>query len=1215
MKNSLLTAIALCCATSSTMPLWASAYENPKLETIEPNLATNGTGGGVYYVYHVATNKFLTNGNDYNTRLSVGDTGQEVTLSYGEERAPLMGKEPVVPGQGWTFNMLKAQSNSGFHEVYAGSETGAWVDCNEQGHTLWQILPQGNGYYRIKIVDQDAQYGLSSANALTMNGMWGTDGVESTIVYPFIDPSQEGYQNAETDWQFVEPEAYEIYQAKKLLLQQLETASETGYADVSAYETVYNDDNATTKQVQEAAEQLQQAIADYQLSIVDEEHPADFTGRIQNNAFESNTDHWDINGESVGYQATLYATQDRQYEMKNFVERWVRGGGNLGNSMDVSQTLTDLPAGKYRLSANTIGYQQGDMALTPEGVYIYARVQGAEYKGEAHTLEFGAIRGNDGYVTDAPTPRLATLEFFLAGGNLTVGFKTENTNCNWVCVDNFKLEYLGLEEGGLARQLAQTITDAQTLKKGYDDAQIKYSITNGEKFDQALSLAQQTSGTAGVDEATLGEVLNGLMLAMDTLNLDVAAYEKLEELTGELNEAYDASPYSENGLISYEDFLYELEEIHDNRTFNPLEIDSIQPRADRMFKACVCEALIAGDTQNADGMASNLDFTGSNSGWTKTGDGDFKYGNNVAEVWQGSSFEVYQELTGLPKGSYTISVQAYNRQGLNEDIAAGWNQSDPQKDVLSYLFGNDAKEKVRHLYEFHYASNEDLANNGSQISGTGTAIDGQWVPNGVAGGEAAFAFNDRTDYTTTITCYVGEDGKLRFGITMPTGPNSNNWTLFDNFHIQYLGAADMTGAVSALNAKIAEANAALADKAITTEEAYNALSQAIQDAEKSLESELTEEIYTAQIKALDEAIILNRNSVEKVETLHQTALMYDEQINSGAFADYDEGILANVVYEVLDVFTQNGTFKDIPQTEQYIIEMNEAYNQMVYEGIDVGTASKDTPTDVTDMLINPDFQQVFEEKDSVAFTDAGWTTEFTNGIKEANDSVFEFYNTDTCHIYQKMYRLHPGYYKVTLYGFYRAGEADVAALARREGEEQRNTKVYAETESANYSKPLPSFFECVQNGKFTATDIVLPDSLFPNSGRVYNCVINDRKGARTAMNQGYYEMESYFYVKEGETVRLGVQKTDTLVNDWVLIDDFHLYYLGDGEANRPEGLDDVDISDGISDNVADEKSTVVGTAWYNLNGMRISRPTQRGIYIREDKMSDGTKKTLKVLIK
>ena len=51
----------------------------------------------------------------------------------------------------------------------------------------------------------------------------------------------------------------------------------------------------------------------------------------------------------------------------------------------------------------------------------------------------------------------------------------------------------------------------------------------------------------------------------------------------------------------------------------------------------------------------------------------------------------------------------------------------------------------------------------------------------------------------------------------------------------------MTGAVSALNAKITEANTALDDKAITTEEAYNALSQAIQDAEKTLESELTED--------------------------------------------------------------------------------------------------------------------------------------------------------------------------------------------------------------------------------------------------------------------------------------------------------------------------------------------------------------------------------------
>ena len=60
MKNRLLAIMALCGATSSTLPLWA-AWDGPELQFVEPNLATDGTGGGVYYVYHVATQKFMSN--------------------------------------------------------------------------------------------------------------------------------------------------------------------------------------------------------------------------------------------------------------------------------------------------------------------------------------------------------------------------------------------------------------------------------------------------------------------------------------------------------------------------------------------------------------------------------------------------------------------------------------------------------------------------------------------------------------------------------------------------------------------------------------------------------------------------------------------------------------------------------------------------------------------------------------------------------------------------------------------------------------------------------------------------------------------------------------------------------------------------------------------------------------------------------------------------
>ena len=39
----------------------------------------------------------------------------------------------------------------------------------------------------------------------------------------------------------------------------------------------------------------------------------------------------------------------------------------------------------------------------------------------------------------------------------------------------------------------------------------------------------------------------------------------------------------------------------------------------------------------------------------KTGDGDFKNdGTRVSEVWNGRNWEVYQEISGLPQGSYKI---------------------------------------------------------------------------------------------------------------------------------------------------------------------------------------------------------------------------------------------------------------------------------------------------------------------------------------------------------------------------------------------------------------------------------------------------------------------------------------------------------------------------------------------------------------------------------
>ena len=70
-----------------------------------------------------------------------------------------------------------------------------------------------------------------------------------------------------------------------------------------------------------------------------------------------------------------------------------------------------------------------------------------------------------------------------------------------------------------------------------------------------------------------------------------------------------------------------------------------------------------------------------------------------------------------------------------------------------------------------------------------------------------------------------------------------------------------------------------------------------------------------------------------------------------------------------------------------------------------------------------------------------------------------------------------------------------------------------------------------------------------------------------------------------------------------------IFRHGDGDANKPD-----DFVSSVEETVADGKATVVSSAWYTINGVRVAEPKQRGIYIRRDKMSDGTVKAVKVMM-
>ena len=708
---------------------------------------------------------------------------------------------------------------------------------------------------------------------------------------------------------------------------------------------------------------------------------------------------------------------------------------------------------------------------------------------------------------------------------------------------------------------------------------------------------------------------------MDTLANNVAAYETLAQKIEALNKAYDETPYANDGLEDYEVYLDEvLQASYDNGTFDVTELDSIQPRADRIFRESVVKALADGTTDNVTGLMVNPNFAGSNDGWTKTGDGDFKNdGTRVSEVWNGQNWEVYQEISNLPQGSYKITMQGFYSpsSGNDNNWHEGWGQEgDETNNILGYLFGNDASEPLLHVTAC--PQEENVAENCEEVTWTDDAsLAGKWLCHGKNSAQEIFEQNSE-NYLNATTCYVGEDGKLRIGVKMSGVSWGQAWVIFDNFQVEYLGADNMEGAQTALDALVREANGMLASEVLTTQEAKDGLNKAIEAA--SAVGELTPEVYKEQTEALNAAIKFGQESMDAATALEDKVTAHDKKLSGTGEASYEEysntegyDELYDLTIEIFDKIDGEGIFATLDEINDYSVRLDKTYSKMLSGHIDFTTANKDEPVDATGLIVNPSFQTK-TENDKGEIVDAasadGWLVESLKGGSGVKDAkVYEIFS-DSSEVYQPLYNAPAGYYRVVMNGFYRAGGFIDAGVARRDSADAQNAELFVKCGDGNWSEKLPSIFEHVSELKYDGSDVALPDSLFPKSDMLYHFIVDQPAGAALAFEDGEYECDTYFYVGEGEEPVLGVRKTGMLTNDWSCFDNFRLYYYGDGDANRPDGF--VDGIDGVS---ADGAVTVVSSVWYTINGVRVDGPKQRGIYIRQDLMSDGTKKAVKVLVK
>ena len=1153
--------MALCAATASALPLWAAYPDDPALTFTDPDWnALQETPGSqqTYYIYHVATGKFVTNGNwknNWNTELVVADEGTPLTLSYGEDYQLAYldeNDENYNPNLGYRLSAFEAPTNSGFHELfidvddyfYPVTSSGViYVDHSNQGHMLWDITKQDNGYYRITVAASDPSLGAGTEYE---GRCWAVEEGDNGV-NGIMDMNAADYQNPQADWQFVAEDVYEVYNAKKNVLKPAIEEAEYAGVDCTAEKTVYDKADVTVEEITEAADALKAKVLEAKYSSASPQNPVDVTNLMVNPSFDYNANGWTTEREAdpTGqqdvwlYQISTQNTSDGT-TFAGFWERWNPNAPQMDWS--IHQNLNNIPNGRYKLTAYVLTNKKADEG-GPQGLYVYATSFGAETRSSEQPL--GSPDG-EGYASPI------SVEFDVINGAVTVGFKAVDYNSNWAGVDNFKLEFMGAA--------AAETTARDLLAKAIEDANAnlntvpKTSTAGKTRFQEVINLATRAQQNTEVADDSLLALSYQLIAEFDTLKVDADAYAELQTITkGMLEKMSDPdSPY--NGMLigtEYFNYYGELMVGYNAGTFDPKEIGGVQAKADSLYTETIAALLTSGKTNNVTGMLVNPTFeNNSTSGWSGTGATGVKDG--MLEMYD-KNYDFYQEFTGMPAGTYEMTLQGFHRPSNNANCQTAWGvEGDPYYEVEAYAYVNDGLAELNHCYD-HVTDTVVNGNDIALVVGD-ESISGKYAVNNITSASMVLAHGD---YPVTVKGYVGRDGILRVGVKLDN-KQTQCWSAFGHFKIKYLGATVMDGANSALNTLIGVAQTLLSGDASATADTRKVLNDAITAANAAVSGTLTEETYLSNTEALNKAMANFNDAIAAAAALETKAVYHDTKILSSGENSYEqyagtEGYdeLADLMDEILvEYVDQMADFETVDQIEQYSADIDRAYSKMVAAYFDGTGASLENAADATVFIVNPGFS-VLEENQygnivEVSSAD-GWTTTGGTATSALNYEIFD----DSCEIRQTLYNLPAGSYRLIWNGFYRAGDYDPAAENRVENDftEPQNAEVFVDNGENHWSQKLASIFDGVTSRKYDGSDVVLSADLFPDKEvQLYYVIPNNVAGAQGRFDEGMYEGSLEFFVAEGDEPTIGVRKTGHITDDWACFDNFRLEYLGIPDA-------------------------------------------------------------------
>lgn len=1171
---------------------YAQAQVNDPVLPSPVQLKLDGTD--TVAIKNILADKWLTKGNAYGTQTSLGDSGLGFVIvpNKGDDGQP-NGTYSFCNDKSGKFGAFSNKMFLNSVDEYGGN---SYVDYNNQGieKTYWKVTPNGTTF-KFQANGQPDTYAGYNPND---NGLDGKG--ESAVDGQFRPALTEDGTNG-LEWQAY-PYTY-FYRLEKLK-DQINSAIDEGL-DVSEVEAIYNNPDAEYWKLKEASRMItdirrnkamEGATAESRVDITEYAPDANcdaLTGWTHECEYDKNG-NVGSGGHGTNWQTNSHAyTAPDGYQTEKFIERWVNGNsdpvtgteevagaGRLSDGV-LSQTLHKLPAGGYKVTCYAMATQQakGD-DYKVEGVSVFADTKDT--------------KNSQTVATKAGVPQ--KYEFLLdikEGEDLTIGFKLDKCTANWVFVDNFQIEYCG------PSFKAMNLNDVQKAAEDLDAklAGVNACPTYTEKAAGLIETARAMTedGTSDEEINTMKKDLSDIAAKIEKSSALYAELETLNATIGEFLAEDPAGDEVEDFMALYNDCGTgeSAEDLMSTWTLNNEELTQYMADLKVKLEAAQNASIKPGDDITR--KIVNPSFDNGKEGWTvKEGNPTFNGTYKNCEVYQGT-FDIYQDITNIPDGVYELSVLAFQR--VAENGVASKAHDAGTEDITAFIYANDLETPFTSPYTYGMKKPSGGEPGDCKYNLNGEDV---YIPNSMQGMAAATTENPDA-YTVTVPMLV-EGGTLRIGVREKRRPsNINNswgdWAIWDNFRLKYVGSKDE--ALNAVTTPLIAKATGLLDSKMNAEVRSN-----LEAAKTALETEATVE----GIHTLSAAIETANTSIEAYKPL-QAAIenaqtRYEENEASSTTSDAAKGIY-NAAKTTAENIYNNGTVADA-EIPAAIKALNEGVTKYVINDI-IADASEAKPADITKVIANSDF---------ATMSSTGWDVKDGTMGFQANNSVEagEFFNC-TFNLQQTLVGLPAGMYRLTTQAFYRNGKAAEDGSDELKYDVNENAFIYFS------DKEIPT-----EEGKKVATE--LPESKQAIKTITAHKIAEDKwndvglsdNGGLNKMKDGMYipdnmiTAQAFFRSEAGSAYdseplnfnydgnsdfRIGLIKNVTVTNDWTIVKNFKLYYLG---------VDPTGISEIVTD------ANAVATKIYNASGMQIGK-LQKGINIIETVMKDGSKKVKKVVVK